>query len=143
MKDTPIDPRSLAVEPQTATRAMPIPPPRRISGTFLRGPVPWGWLVRAGRLPGRALQVATYVWFKVGCANAMTVSISLTAAATEFACDRSSMSRALAALARDGLVAVQRRAGRKVDVTIHIVEQIATEVDLGTQHVGTAPDRHR
>ena len=38
---------------------MPRAEPRsRFRAGFLRGPVSWPWLSRAGRLPGRALHVA-------------------------------------------------------------------------------------
>jgi DNA-binding MarR family transcriptional regulator len=93
-------------------------PPRRVHGRFLRGPVPWAWLASAGRLPGRALHVGLALWLRVGLTNALTVSISLSALAAELGFDRSTASRALATLARAGLVAVQHGAGRNCSVTV-------------------------
>jgi hypothetical protein len=33
---------------------------------MLRGPIPWSWWLRACRLPGRALHVASAIWATVG-----------------------------------------------------------------------------
>lgn len=99
----------------TAPRARPA---RRVQGYFLCGPVPWPWLQVAARLPGRVLHVSIVLWFWSGRRKTRTVAISLSSIARDFGFDRSSASRALATLARAGLVSVRRAAGRKAWVTI-------------------------
>jgi hypothetical protein len=41
-------------------------PRHRPGEKFLRGPIPWKWLIRAGRLPGKALQVGLLLWQAAG-----------------------------------------------------------------------------
>lgn len=72
----------------------------------------------AARLPGRALHVAIIVWDLVWRSDNMNVSVSLTSAAKELGCDRSSASRALAMLAHAGLVETKHAPGRKIHVTV-------------------------
>jgi hypothetical protein len=58
-----------------ASRGAPRP---RSGERFLKGPVPWSWLRRAGELEGRgrALHVAIVVWFLAGIAKTRTVTMS-------------------------------------------------------------------
>ena len=116
MSDPSIDPATLTIEAKTRPRAAR--PPRHIHGRFLRGPIAWEWLMTAARLPGRALHVAIVIWDLVWRTDSMSVHLSLTAAAKELVCDRSSASRALAALAVAGLVETKHVSGRKVQVTV-------------------------
>ena len=100
--------------------------PHRIHGPFLRGPIPWEWLVHAARLPGKAFQIGILIWRAVGFGDKMTVNISLTKAAAEMGFDRSSATRGLAALERAKLVSVARQAGCKPTITV-------LEVDAGSR----------
>ena len=107
-----------------AMDAPPVPrpsrrrPPSKVSGRFLRGPIPWAWLVTAARLPGRALHVGIVLWHVAWRTGDMKVSLSLTRTANELGCNRSSASRALAALEKAGLVTAKRMNGRNVEVDI-------------------------
>ena len=113
-----IDPAVLALGSSVPSASSPQRPPRRVQGAFLRGPVPWHWLVAAGRLHGKAVHIGLFLWFKAGCTASMTVSLSLAAVARELGCDRSTASRALGGLVQAGLVTVTHAPGRKVGVTI-------------------------
>ncbi|HTB77318.1 MAG TPA: hypothetical protein VK762_28935 [Polyangiaceae bacterium] len=89
--------------------------PRHSAGErFLRGPIPWTWLLRAMSLPGRALHVGLHVWQLAGMRGSAVVALSLSRLGVE----RTSASRGLAALERAGLVQVARGRGRKPIVTI-------------------------
>lgn len=81
---------------------------------FLKGPVSWPWLQRAMALPGRAVHVGLHLWLMAGVLNSKVVTINL----SRLSVDRSAASRGLVALEAAGLVAVQRRPGRKPLVTI-------------------------
>ena len=81
---------------------------------FLRGPIPWVWLERAMRLPGRALHVALFLWLKAGIIKSALVTVNL----SRLSVDRSAASRGLAALEAAGLIRVERKPGRKPLVTI-------------------------
>jgi hypothetical protein len=78
---------------------------------FLKGPVPWLWLARAGSLPGKALFVGSYLWFLTGLKRPELVlglrDLERHGVAKE------TVRRGLEHLERAGLVAVTRRRGRK------------------------------
>lgn len=90
----------------------------REAEAFLKGPIPWPWVIAAGSLPGSALHVGLAIWFRAGRAKSRTVSVSLTAVAHAFGFHRTRASRALGALAEAGLVCVKRAPGQKPIVTI-------------------------
>ncbi len=116
----PVDLDQLRLDPGHLPAARPTQrrwAPRR-GERFLLGPVPWAWLVQAGRLPGRAAQVALRLWHQVGLEKSLTVSLNLTAIGLEFGFNRTTAGRALEALVRAGLARVQPRAGRRHIVTV-------------------------
>jgi hypothetical protein len=90
---------------------------RRPDLAYLRGPVPWPWVLRAGALPGQALFVGLMVWKLAGMRRAKTVTFCLSKAARDSVPLRSAR-RALRALERAGLVKVERRTGRGLLVTL-------------------------
>ena len=80
--------------------------------------IPFAWLRRANRLPGRAAAVATALWFLSGVKKSAT--FRLTAEAVDLAgCGRKPLYRALTALEQAGLIGVQRRPGARPIITIH------------------------
>jgi len=94
------------------------PPRHRPGERFLRGPIPWDWLTKAARQPGRALHVALELWRWAGIKRTREISLSLSGAARELGTSRSALSRGLRALEGAGLVSVERKAGRKPTVTL-------------------------
>jgi hypothetical protein len=93
------------------------PPRHAKGGRFLKGPIPWGWLQRAARLPGKALHVALLLWQEAGCARKRTVRFRLASVASlgmHFDTGR----RALRALERAGLVTIRYPSGRSLEVTL-------------------------
>src|SRR5262245_20348622 len=109
-------------------------PSRFCKVPFLRGPIPWAWLTRAMRLPGRALAVGLVLWRQVGLDGNRTVSLSH-ARLQECGIDRHTARRGIRSLESAGLVAIRRRQGRCLDVTI---------VDIDASAIVVAPrgDRH-
>src|SRR4051794_21253385 len=69
---------------QTSVPAVkpPLSSPRR-TGRFLRGPVPWCWLLQAMQLPGKALAVGLMLWLQSGMTGSRTVLFCLTRAAAD------------------------------------------------------------
>jgi hypothetical protein len=118
----PFDPDALRLSDANLDdprRRVPSRPPRhQPGGKFLRGPIPWDWLLQAGRLPGSALHAAMLLWFEAGCRKTRTVSFNRTRAA-EFQLSPDTMSRALRELEAAGLVSILRPPGRCLRVTIH------------------------
>jgi hypothetical protein len=85
---------------------------------FLRGPIPWSWLVAAAACPGRALHVALAIRYHSGRARSLRIALSLSKIARTFGFDRTTASRGLDSLVGAKLVAVERYAGKKPVITI-------------------------
>jgi hypothetical protein len=93
-------------------------PPRHRNGeAFLKGPIPWLWLERACRLPGKALHVAMLLWKEAGCTNNRTVALCLARPAA-LGMHPDTASRALRALAAAALVSIRHRPGKALEVTL-------------------------
>jgi hypothetical protein len=92
--------------------------PRHHSGEkFLKGPIPWKWLVIAARQPGKALHVAIELWHIAGLKRSGTLSLSMRRLSV-FNMSRFSGYRGLTALEAAGLISVERHRGRKPIVTL-------------------------
>ncbi len=52
------------------------PPRHKLGEKFLKGPIPWNWLVRAARQPGKSLHVSVALWHLVGLKKSGTVALS-------------------------------------------------------------------
>jgi hypothetical protein len=85
----------------------------------LRGPIPWPWWVRACRLPGRALHVASTIWAVVGWngGRSATCEFRLNGCA-DFGVGRKAVKFGMCALESDGLILVSSRLGRPAIVTL-------------------------
>ena len=114
----PLDPKRLALPTSKAKPTANTKPPRHRPGEkFLKGPVPWGWLTRAAHQPGKALHVATALWFLAGLKSTRTVTLS-GSVLSNLGVNRHSGYRGLAALENAGLLSVERHPGRNPVVTL-------------------------
>jgi hypothetical protein len=86
-------------------------------GRFLKGPVPWLWIVAAAALPGKALLIGLCLWRLAGAMKCKTVSLG-NADLRPLGIDRASKSRALRALEGAGLIEVVRERSRFPKVTL-------------------------
>jgi hypothetical protein len=93
-------------------------PRHKPGGRFLKGPIPWDWLSVAARLPGKALHVATALWFAAGIKNTRVVALS-GKVLRDMGVQRNAGYRGLDALEGAGLVSVDRHSGRCPLVTMH------------------------
>jgi len=84
---------------------------------FLKGPVAWHWLTRAGALKSRALQVGVALLFMAGIHRASEVPLPLKQLA-EMGVDRHAAYRGLKQLESAGLVSVRRVPGHKTRVLL-------------------------
>jgi hypothetical protein len=84
---------------------------------FLKGPVPWTWLSRAGQLPGKALHVGIALWHLAGLNRSGRLALS-GSLLRQMGVKRVASYRALTALEQAGLVSVERCVGRQPIVTI-------------------------
>ena len=95
----------------------PHPPRHQPGGAFLKGPIPWDWLVQAGRLPGQALAVSLVLWREAGCENRRTLPFRLSLA-RQFGMHPDTARRALHALEQAGLISTVCIPGRRLEVTL-------------------------
>ena len=93
------------------------PPRHRKGEAFLKGPIPWLWLARACRLPGKALTVALLLWREAGCRKSRTVRFHLTSAAA-LGVRPGAARRGVRALATAGLVTIRRPPGQSLEITL-------------------------
>lgn len=92
--------------------------PRHAPGQrFLKGPIPWSWLVQAARLPGKTLQVAIAAWHEAQLKRSSEATLSR-AVAKELGVGRDAMRQALTRLQAAGLIHLDTRVGRSPRVTI-------------------------
>jgi hypothetical protein len=115
------DPEALrldGVSVDALVRAPSKRPPRHLpGGGFLKGPIPLGWLLAAGRLPHRALHVGLLIWLEAGIRRNRTVTFCL-ARGEAMGLGAATTRRALRQLAAAGLVCIDRRPGRGLVVTL-------------------------
>jgi hypothetical protein len=117
--------RRLSTPPSVPPELKPAtPPPRlkvkskKITGEFLKGPIPLSWLTAASMLSGKApLTVGLAVWFEAG--RRKSKEVKLTSDILErFGVNRKAKYRALNSLEKAGLVRVRRAPRRNPVVTI-------------------------
>jgi hypothetical protein len=93
--------------------------PRHKKGEkFLKGPVPWDWIVKAANLSGSALKVTYAVWFLSGMKNTDTIKLS-NSILKELGVSRRSKYRALKTMEEVGLISVSNKTGSSPDITIN------------------------
>jgi hypothetical protein len=90
---------------------------------FLKGPVPWPWLVRAAACPGKTLHVAVALWFQSGRTNSRSVRLT-NKLLESLGVSRWSKYRALAHLSGAGLVQVDRDGPGNPVVTLLLTELV-------------------
>ena len=99
---------------------------RRVSGLFLRGPVPMQWLGDASKLGVSALWVGCVLWHLAGLKRSDTFLVS-NLHMHRWGVNRYAKSRALIALERAHLIAVKNRGKRSPKVTILVEEKHSHE----------------
>ena len=91
---------------------------------FVKGPLPYTWMQRAGQLPGKALHVALGLWFKKGVCGSITFTFK-PKEATAFGASIDAVYDALERLEAAGLIRVERHRGRSPTVTILAASEVA------------------
>ena len=111
--------------PNNYIGSCPKPPkkPRkpRLSGNFLKGPIPIAWLMKASALPGKASQIGVVLWYLRGLRKNETVVLA-NGLLEQFRIGRKAKYRCLKALEGAGLIAVEGRKDRNPRVTIITAE---------------------
>lgn len=114
----PLDLQRFRLPPGLTAPPKPTRPPRHRAGErFLKGPIPWTWLQRAMMLPGRALHLALFLWREAGWRKTRTVKLCLRGG-LPVGLNRWNARRGLQALEAAALVAILRKPGRGLEVTL-------------------------
>ena len=92
-------------------------PRHRQGERFLKGPIPWIWLVRAANLPGRCLHVAMGLWTLAGIKKCRTIRLQRRVF-EDLGVQRDARRRALNRLERARLISIARLPGRSLEVTL-------------------------
>ena len=92
-------------------------PAHRKGERFLKGPIPWRWIVKAANLPGGAIKVGLAVWFQGGMKRSRKVKLS-NQMVKELGISRQGKYSAIENLERAGLVTSKKKRGRATEVTI-------------------------
>jgi hypothetical protein len=90
---------------------------QRVQGQFLRGPIPLDTLATASGLPGQALAVLLLIHYRVAVTRSDWVTLPK-GLLERFGVSRDSKARALHALEKSSLIAVERGCGRAARVTL-------------------------
>ena len=90
---------------------------RKAGGWFVKGPIRGDWIGQAARLPGKALHVALAIWYLFGLTKRFPVVLTRRVLGL-FGVRPDAGRRALGQLEGEGLVSVDRHAGRCPRVTI-------------------------
>lgn len=101
--------------PVTIAPAKPTAARRR--SLFIKGPVDWAWITRAGSCGGRALHVGVVLWLERGMKGEEPVVLPYKRL-REMNVDRHAARRGLAELEQRGLVTVVRKPGQSPRVTM-------------------------
>ncbi len=104
-------PVATAVTTKNSSRA-------KITGEFIKGPIPLAWLSAAARLPGKApLAVGLAIWFEAGRRRSNEFILT-TAILNRFGVHRKAKYKALSELEHARLIRVYRKPRRNPVVTI-------------------------
>lgn len=106
--------RSQKIEPPEK-----LPLPRHKKGEkFLKGPIPWWFLSKAGRLKGHALHVAIGLWFIAGIEENGIIKVSQKVM-REMGVNHTTANRGLQELEKAGLISIiDRGRGRTAKVRL-------------------------
>lgn len=86
-------------------------------GRYLKGPIPWNWVLRASMLLGKALIIGLCLWRISSATKSKTVVLG-NRELEPLGIGRSAKSRALAELEGAGLIRTERRPGRWSEITL-------------------------
>ncbi len=104
---------------------------------FLKGPIPLWWLEGAGKLPGKALHVGISLWFLSGVTKSDTVRFNQ-CQQERYGVKRDAARRAIQALEKANLIAVNRGCGKRQEVTIIRMSNLAnSEPEITTPPQGS------
>ncbi|MGZ6440794.1 MAG: hypothetical protein ACXWRU_12115 [Pseudobdellovibrionaceae bacterium] len=84
----------------------------------MRGPVPWWWLAKAGRLPGHTLHVAVVLWLLRGINSKSEFKVEHKFI-SEMGVSRQALYRALEALEGAGLIFYKTARGKSTTVWLN------------------------
>lgn len=101
---------------ESLNRHPPRAPRHRLGERFLKGPIPWNWLETAAHLPGKALPLSLVIWRESGYRKTATIKLCLNRIGMSIS--EQAARRALRVLETAGLISIERKPGRGLEVTL-------------------------
>ena len=89
---------------------------------FLKGPVPWDWVVKAANISGAALTIGLAIWFIAGISNTRTIKLS-NGILDELGVSRRTKYRSLKAMENAGLITISQLSGNSPEIKINGANQ--------------------
>ena len=89
---------------------------------FLKGPIPWNWIVEAANVSGSALKISLALWLLAGMTKTGTVKLS-NGLLEELGISRPTKYRAIKAMDHAGLISVSQHSGNSPEITINEVKR--------------------
>jgi hypothetical protein len=120
MSSNDFDPKRLRLtntDLKRAPKAKRKPPAHRPGDKFLKGPIPWKWIVLAAKQPGKALHVSLALWFLAGISKSRRIKLNNILLKT-LGVTRYAKSRSLLSLEKAGLISVEQSKGKSPVVTL-------------------------
>jgi len=120
MSSNNFDPKRLRLanrKPKQVPKAKRKPPAHKPGEKFLKGPIPWKWIVLAARQPGKALHVAIALWFWAGISKSGRIKLNNIKLKT-LGVTRYTKHRSLLSLEQAGLISVEQFQGKSPVVTL-------------------------
>ena len=124
MKMKPINQTSLSAALEGVNKSNKKKVPRHRKGErFLKGPIPWSWIVEASNISGGAMKVSLAIWLLAGIKNADKIKLS-NGVLEELGISRPTKYRAIKAMEHAGLISVSQHSGNSPEITINPVNQL-------------------
>ena len=112
-----------------ASKKPKVKAPRHKKGErFLKGPIPWNWVVEAANLSGGALKVSLAIWFLAGMKKTDTIKLS-NGMLEELGVSRRNKYRVLESLEDAGLISVSQHSGNSPKIKINQAKKWLGEDD--------------
>jgi DNA-binding transcriptional ArsR family regulator len=105
---------------ETVGRTNKKPPRHKPGERFLKGPIPWKWIVKAAEISASSLAVALGIWFLAGVTNSAVIKLS-NKILGELGVSERTKYRVLRAMEEAGLVSVVQEPGSSPKIRINPV----------------------
>jgi len=117
MSDINLEEYRLKNTPTSNAQKQPITKARTRTGRFIKGPIPWDFITKSARLPGKTLHVVIGLCYLSGLKKTKTLKMQ-GKILEELGVSRHAYNRALKLLEKEGIISTQWRKGQTPEITL-------------------------